>query len=65
MNKKVIEKIEDPRSKIRYHDGKYYVANMPEITDYEYDQLMKELGKLENTYSELITPRFSNTTRKR
>ena len=56
MNKKVIEKIEDLRANIRYHDGKYYVANMPEITDYEYDQLMKELGELENTYPELITP---------
>ncbi len=56
MNKKVIEKIEDLRSNIRYYDGKYYVANMPEITDYEYDQLMKELGELENTYPELITP---------
>ncbi len=56
MNKKVIEKIEDLRSNIRYHDGKYYVANMPEITDYEYDQLMKELGRLESIYPELITP---------
>jgi DNA ligase (NAD+) len=56
VNKKVIEKIEDLRSKIRYHDGKYYVENMPEILDYEYDQLMKELGELENTYPELITP---------
>ncbi len=55
MNYKVIEKIEGLRSKIRYHDGKYYVANMPEITDCEYDQLMKELGKLESAYPELIT----------
>ncbi len=56
MNKKVIEKIEGLRSKIRYHDRKYYVANMPEITDYEYDKLMKELGGLENTYPEMVTP---------
>ena len=56
MNKKVIEKIEGLRSKIRYHDRKYYVDNMPEITDYEYDQLMKELGELESTDPELITP---------
>ncbi len=56
VNKKVIERIEGLRSDIRYHDVKYYVANMPEITDYEYDQLMKQLVKLENTYPELITP---------
>ncbi len=52
----MIEKIENLRAKIRYHDRKYYVENMPEIADYEYDQLMKELGKLERSYPQLITP---------
>ncbi|MGR3301743.1 MAG: NAD-dependent DNA ligase LigA [Candidatus Scalindua sp.] len=56
MNKKVIENIENFRSKIRYHDGKYYVENMPEISDYEYDQLMKDLEKLESTCPQLISP---------
>ena len=56
MNKNVIEKIENLRAKIRYHDGKYYVENMPEIADYEYDQLMIELRKLESSYPQLITP---------
>ncbi len=56
MNKNVIETIENLRAKIRYHDGKYYVENMPEVTDYEYDQLMIELGKLESSYPQLITP---------
>jgi DNA ligase (NAD+) len=56
VNKNVIEKIENLRAKIRYHDGKYYVENMPEIADYEYDQLMKELGKLETSYPQFITP---------
>jgi len=52
----VIENIENLRSKIRYHDGKYYVENIPEISDYEYDQLMKELERLESTYPQLISP---------
>ncbi|MCP4252232.1 MAG: NAD-dependent DNA ligase LigA [Candidatus Scalindua sp.] len=56
MNKNVIEKIENLRAKIRYHDGKYYVDNMPEITDYEYDQLMIELRSLESSYPQFITP---------
>ena len=56
MNKNVIEKIKNLRAKIRYHDGKYYVENMPEIADYEYDQLMIELRKLESSYPQLITP---------
>ncbi|MBC8554661.1 MAG: NAD-dependent DNA ligase LigA, partial [Candidatus Brocadiales bacterium] len=56
MNKNVIEKIENLRAKIRCHDGKYYVENMPEITDYEYDQLMIELRSLESSYPQFITP---------
>ncbi len=56
MNKEMIENIENLRSKIRYHDGKYYVENMPEISDYEYDQLMKELEKLESAHPQLISP---------
>jgi DNA ligase (NAD+) len=56
VNKNVIEKIENLRAKIRYHDGKYYVENMPEIADYEYDQLMIELRRLESSYPQFITP---------
>ena len=56
VNKNVIEKIENLRTKIRYHDGRYYVENMPEIADYEYDQLMIELRSLESSHPKLITP---------
>ena len=50
------EKIEQLRATIRYHDRKYYVENNPEITDYEYDQLVKELQQLEKSHPDLITP---------
>src|SRR3990167_4542187 len=50
------EKIKQLRDTIRYHDQKYYVENNPEITDYEYDQLLKELQRLEKLHPELITP---------
>ncbi len=50
------EKIEQLRNIIRYHDRKYYVENNPEITDYEYDQLVKELKHLEKSHPDLITP---------
>ncbi len=56
VNKNVIEKIENLRTKIRYHDGRYYVENMPEIVDYEYDQLMIELKRLESSHPQFITP---------
>jgi DNA ligase (NAD+) len=48
-------RIDELRRKIRYHDRKYYVEDSPEITDYEYDQLIKELEALESRYPQLIT----------
>ncbi|MDR4504524.1 MAG: NAD-dependent DNA ligase LigA [Candidatus Scalindua sp.] len=56
MDKNIIEKIDTLRSQIRYHDRKYYVENMPEITDLAYDLLMKELERYERSYPHLITP---------
>ncbi|MEW6620043.1 MAG: NAD-dependent DNA ligase LigA [bacterium] len=41
---------------IKYHDYKYYVEAAPEISDYEYDQLLKELIQLETAHPECITP---------
>jgi len=52
----VRERIESLRREIRYHDRKYYVEDNPEIPDYEYDQLMKELEALEVQHPDLITP---------
>ncbi|MDI6735031.1 MAG: NAD-dependent DNA ligase LigA [bacterium] len=43
------------RKSIRYHDYKYYVQAQPEISDYEYDQLMKKLIELESAHPECIT----------
>lgn len=50
------ERVESLRQEIRYHDRKYYVEDSPEISDYEYDRLMKELESLEAQYPDLITP---------
>ena len=50
------KEIERLREEIRYHDYRYYVLNNPVISDYEYDQLVKKLEKLEKEYPELITP---------
>ncbi len=52
---KIFSKIEDLRKKIKYHDYLYYVLNQPEISDYEYDKLYKELKELEEKYPEFIT----------
>ncbi len=46
-------KVEELREEIHHHDYKYYVENNPEISDYEYDQLVKKLKKLEEMYPSL------------
>lgn len=56
MDKQTAEKrIAYLRETLNYHIHKYYVENTNEISDYEYDMLMRELTDLENAYPELIT----------
>lgn len=43
------------RETIEYHSYLYHVKDTPEISDQEYDQLMRELINLESTYPELFT----------
>ncbi len=44
------------RDQLRHHEYQYYVLDAPEITDAEYDALMRELQQLEREHPELITP---------
>ncbi len=46
--------IEKLRREIRSHDYRYYVLADPEISDYDYDQLMKKLIELESEHPELV-----------
>ncbi len=55
-NDKIINRIANLSKQIRYHDRKYYLNNNPEITDYEYDQLVNELKQLEKENPQLILP---------
>lgn len=41
---------------IRYHSSRYYDEDAPEISDYEFDQLMLELKKIEKDHPEWVTP---------
>src|SRR5260221_468241 len=52
MNKSVHEQIESLRAAIRRHDALYYVQANPEITDLEYDKLMRQLQDLEAKHPE-------------
>ncbi len=53
--KKAESRIKELRKEIRYHNRKYFVDNQPEISDYEYDQLVRELEVLEEAYPQFIT----------
>jgi DNA ligase (NAD+) len=55
-NKDLDQKIETLRDEIRRHEHLYYVLDAPEISDAEFDQLMKQLKGLEAEHPELITP---------
>jgi len=41
------------RDLIRYHNERYYADDAPEISDVEYDELVRELRRLEDEYPEL------------
>ena len=58
------EKIEELRRTLDYHNHKYYVENSPEISDREFDVLMRELQELEAAHPEYADPN-SPTRRKR
>lgn len=50
------KKIEDLRKTLRYHSDRYYNDDSPEIEDYEYDMMMRELQELEEKYPQYDTP---------
>ncbi|MGI6149014.1 MAG: NAD-dependent DNA ligase LigA [Firmicutes bacterium] len=52
----VQKRMAELRSQLHYHNYRYYVLDDPEITDQEYDALLRELMALEEQYPELITP---------
>ncbi|MFQ5662594.1 MAG: NAD-dependent DNA ligase LigA [Terriglobia bacterium] len=50
------QQIEKLREKLRYHEYRYYVLDAPEISDAEFDRLMRRLQELEAAHPELVTP---------
>jgi len=51
-----LKRIIDLRKTIEYHNRRYYQQDSPEISDAEYDRLMRELQDLENRYPEAFSP---------
>ncbi|MDF2524668.1 MAG: ligase, NAD-dependent, partial [Clostridiales bacterium] len=55
MTDNVENRINELRSIINYHNNKYYIQDSPEISDFEYDSLYRELEVLESQRPDLIT----------
>ncbi|HTQ56266.1 MAG TPA: NAD-dependent DNA ligase LigA [Bryobacteraceae bacterium] len=55
MPKDVAARIEKLRETLRHHERLYYVLDTPEISDAEYDALMRQLRDLETQHPELLT----------
>lgn len=51
-----VDQLEALRAVLRFHEYRYYVASEPLIADAEYDQLYKQLEKIEKDHPELVTP---------
>jgi DNA ligase (NAD+) len=49
-------KAQDLRQLIIYHEWRYYLLNDPVVSDFEYDQLYKQLEAIEAAQPDLITP---------
>jgi DNA ligase (NAD+) len=49
------KKLEALREKIRHHEERYYVLDDPEISDAEFDALLRELQALEQVHPDLVT----------
>lgn len=52
----VSETIERLRQELRRHETLYYVYDAPEISDAEYDALLRRLQELERQHPDLVTP---------
>jgi DNA ligase (NAD+) len=52
----VSQKIEKLREELRRHEYLYHVLDAPEISDAEFDAMMRELKRLEQQHPELVTP---------
>ena len=50
------DRIKELTGLIEYHNNRYYVLDSPEIEDYEYDALYRELRSLEEEFTDLSEP---------
>jgi DNA ligase (NAD+) len=56
MSVDALTRINELRAQIRHHEERYYVHSAPEISDAEFDALVRELERLEGDHPDLVTP---------
>lgn len=56
MAKSLEKEVAKLREEIRHHEYRYYVLSDPEISDFDFDKLMRRLQELEAQHPELVTP---------
>lgn len=49
------KRAEELKNKLNYYSKRYYLDNKSEVSDYEYDSLMRELQEIEINYPELLS----------
>src|SRR4030095_9293464 len=53
--KSAAARVRELRKQIEHHNYRYHVLDDPEVSDAEYDRLMRELKALEEQYPDLVT----------
>lgn len=56
MDQSYAERAQELRRQLHHHEYLYYVLDQPEISDAEYDGLMRELQSIEQAHPDLRTP---------
>ena len=51
-----LKRYDELKKTIEYHNDRYYNQDDPEISDYEYDQLLRQLAELEESYPQFRQP---------
>jgi DNA ligase (NAD+) len=57
---KIKERIEKLTNELNYYSDRYYMDDSPEISDFEYDMLQRELKGLEEQYPQFVLPNSPN-----
>ncbi|MDM8514983.1 NAD-dependent DNA ligase LigA [Desulfobacterales bacterium HSG16] len=52
----IIDRVSELKKALHYHNHRYYILDDPEISDAEYDRMMKELMNIESDWPDLSSP---------